>query len=354
MILDFKLFENNTLKLGDLVICTDNIDGLNTRNHVGYKVNYGIKFLNRFNDRLHNINDTISKKNGWFVDVKNMIPFESKKSETNLPLIYSKKFKDFIPDSLKFLLDYEHIYYSDISYVSTSDKNNMITCLSINNYKKLENKSEVWTTPLRQNMTIGRFLNKVISNEKRIVIEDYVNDYKFSFNLDKSDIGTFKKIGGEEMRKWYLEKNYAYGGGSLNQSCMRHDKSQKRLAIYTQNPEKLRMLIILNKEDKLIGRALLWKLDFPQNAFYMDRIYTVEDYINKFFIDYAKRMNFLTKEYVDKNKLTLRVHLKKDFGPATVNPFMDTFKFFVKKGNYLTNKFNNFKAGEYYEYVDHD
>jgi hypothetical protein len=121
-----------------------------------------------------------------------------------------------------------------------------------------------------------------------------------------------------------------------------------------ENPEKIRMLVVTNKENKLLGRALLWKLDEPKGEIYMDRVYTTEDYLEKMFYEYAKKRNFITKFDVDKENLLLKVQLDRDYGPPQTNPFMDTFKFFVREENYLTNKFLFFKKGEYYEFIDHD
>jgi hypothetical protein len=135
---------------------------------------------------------------------------------------------------------------------------------------------------------------------------------------------------------------------------MKHVRSQKRLPLYTNNPNKIKLLYILNPNGKLLGRALLWKLDEPTGKIYMDRVYSTEDYIEKLFYDYAKKKNFLTKNEVDKQNIRMIVNLGMDYGPPTNNPYMDTFKFFVKNGNYLTNRFRNFKAGEYWEYIDHD
>ena len=68
MILNYKLFENQIND--DIVICTDNIDGLPSRNHLGYIRKNGIEFLNRFSDRLHGLDGVIKNKNGWFVEGK--------------------------------------------------------------------------------------------------------------------------------------------------------------------------------------------------------------------------------------------------------------------------------------------
>lgn len=352
MILKYRLFENT--EETDLVICRINADGIGSRNHVGYLRKNGIEFLIRFNNRLHDLNGEIDSQYGWMIDPKNTIPFNDNRGQKTMSLVYSADFKKMLERGLTFLLGYESIYHTDVSYIKPGLKNDQVSCLSLTNYNKLLNKRDVWETKMRQNINIGRFLRKILPFENEKIIEDYVNEYKFIYNLLKTDIGTFRKISGEEMRKWYLEKNYAIGGGNLNQSCMRHLKSQKRLAIYTQNPNKVKMLAIINYENQLLGRALLWKLDEPSNAFYMDRVYITEDQYKKYFDDYAKRMKFLTREYVDKNDITLKVFLDRDFGPPSQNPFMDTFKIFNKNGKFLTNKFKNLKPNEYYEYIDHD
>lgn len=356
MILKFKLFESEMADSEwDMVVCTKNVEGLQTKNHIGYMREYGIEFINRFSDRLHDLNGTIKNKNGWFVDDKYMIPFEDNKIKNNIPLVFSEKFRNFCLSSLNFLLDYEENYFCDLSFIDLADKTDTVSCLSAANYKKLVNKNEVWTTPLRQNVKVGRFIRKIIPTENEQTIEGYVNEFKFSYNLNKKTIGIkFLKVAGNDIRKWYLEKSYAPGGGSLNKSCMKHEKSQKRLPLYTESTDKVRLLVILNEKDQLIGRALLWKLDSPEGSFYMDRVYVTEDYVEKYFYDYAKKMNFLTREFVEKNKIKLVVKLKKDFGPPSMNPFMDTFKFFIKNGNYLTNVFDNYKIGQYYEYINHD
>ena len=356
MILSYKqLFEKlDEPKMGDLVVCFGDIDNLKTHNHVGILKKGGVQFVNRFSDKLHDLKGEIRNNNGWFVKDNSWVkPFDNNNIKNNVPLLYSVKFKDVISYSLKFLLDYEQIYFSDVSFIDISNRSETISCLSATNYYKLKDGDDPWTSTMRQNIRLGRFLKKIIDDPDNI-IEDYVNEYKFSFNLMKNDFGRFKLAKGMDMAKWYLEMNYAIeGGGTLRQSCMRHVKSQRRLSIYTQNPDTVKLLFLLNPVGKLLGRALVWKLDEPK-GYYMDKIYYSEEYIEKMFLDFAKKKGFLTRDEVIKKGLTLKVELDRDFGPPQINPYMDTLKFFVKNGNYLTNKFNNLKAGEYWEYVDHD
>jgi len=348
------------IKNDDLIVCKIDIDNLKTRNHIGQLKknklgNFGISFINRFSDVLHDLNGTLKNNNGWYINnIDDIKKYNSNEGVNSTPLTYSKRFKEIISYSLKFLLDYENIYFCDLSYVDVSDKSDTISCLLNKDIFKLEPDEDRWNNDKRTNIKIGRFLKKILPEENDQILEDYANDYKFSFKLDKEDFGRFKIAKGVNLSKWYLEKNYApTQGGTLAASCMRHMKSQKRLSIYIMNPEKIRMLYLLDPIGKLLGRALIWKLDEPNN-FYMDRIYYTDNYVLKLFNNYAKKKGILTKKYVDENNLVLKVQLNRDYGPPKINPYMDTFKFFVKTGNYLTNRFDFFKGGEYWEYVDHD
>lgn len=292
--------------------------------------------------------------------------FESRKikktgdvSKNNLPLFFTDRMKELLErGKLKFLLDLERNHYSEISYIDLTNRNNTISCLSKSSYDKLEFKRDVWKTSLRQNMTLGRFFKRLLPEETDITIEEYVNEYKFSYNVVKKDLGNFKIVSGIDMAKWYWERTYAPGGGSLNSSCMKHIKSQRRLGIYMDNPSKVRLLIMTDTEDKLLGRALLWNLDSPKGRVLMDRIYYTERYIERMFYDYAFRRGYLTKEEVEEKNITLKVYMPQDYGPPHENPYMDTLRFFIIDDEndtyYLTNRFKNFKYDDYYEYNDHD
>lgn len=354
MILPYKKLFENILSIGDMAICVGDIDGLKTHNHIGIIKKEGVEFINNFSDRLHNMNGSLSTKNGWYIlDKSWLLPFNENKKDNNIPLFYSDKFRNIISYSLKFLLDYEKIFYCDVSYIDTSWKNDMITFLSAKDFQKLEPNEDPWTSTMRQELRIGRFLMKIVNDTARL-IEDYSNEYKFSFKINSENFSRFKIAKGIDMAKWYLEKNYAEGGGTLRASCMRHARSQMRLPIYINHPDKIKMLYLLDTKGKLLARSLIWKLDHPRGMLFMDRIYFVDDYLEKLFLDYAHKKNIITKNIVDKEGLLMKIYLNEDYGPPQKNPFMDTFKFFDRNEMYLTNKFNNLKVGEYWEYIDHD
>jgi hypothetical protein len=72
-------------------------------------------------------------------------------------------------------------------------------------------------------------------------------------------VKVFEIVEGDEIAKWYRYENYAENKGTLGNSCMR-DKRDSFFEIYTKNPEVCRMLI-LKEDDKILGRALIWKLN---------------------------------------------------------------------------------------------
>ena len=146
-----------------------------------------------------------------------------------------------------------------------------------------------WKQKGRQEGKYGKLIRKVLKEQVPNLkytdqdIEKLVNHIKAYY----SD-GDFKIVEGEEIRYWYHYKNYSEeSGGTLPESCMRHEKAQSYLDIYVENPETIKMIILV-KQGKLIGRALLW------DNKWMDRIYG-SDSIIKAFTNYAKENNLNCK-----------------------------------------------------------
>ena len=73
---------------------------------------------------------------------------------------------------------------------------------------------------------------------------------------------------------------------------MKKSSCQQYLNIYVENPEIIRLLIYKDDNDKILGRALIWKLnaynDLDNKApYFMDRVYTIDDATKKLFKDFA-------------------------------------------------------------------
>ncbi len=183
----------------------------------------------------------------------------------------------------------------------------------------------------RQVTRIGRVLKKLNPDLNEKEIEEFVNKYK-------SEIESYLKepeievVTGEDISKWYHQRNYQKGGGpygsggSLNQSCMRYDHEQKSVRFYDMFPDRIAMAIY-TKNGKLWARALIWKLD--DGRVYMDRIYSVDDPSRIQLEKYAEKNNMLmhkNKRYAHSNKIKVtlkdgKIKLGKDF----YTPYFDSF-----------------------------
>lgn len=210
----------------------------------------------------------------------------------------------------------------------------------------------------RVKIKIGRFIKKFINEEsmKKLNIsckdvENFVNIFKSYFN---SQVEKLKIVEGDEILKWYLEDNYSsvIGNrvGNLWNSCMRQSHRNQFMRIYAQNPNKIKMLILLNDDGKLRSRALLWNdiIDNKGNSYnFMDRVYSIYDHDIVTFKSWAKRNGYISKWLQnakskslfdingERTKMCLSVNL--DNYKQEFYPYLDTFKYF----NYFNGQFSN-------------
>jgi hypothetical protein len=178
-------------------------------------------------------------------------------------------------------------------------------------------------------------------------IEQFVNLYKAT---KSSSNFKFKELKGEDISKYYNQKRYYSGSGSLGGSCM-SEESKGTFKIYYQNESKVKLLVFIDEEsDKISGRALIWKLtDSPCEAkYFMDRVYTNSDSDFFKFREYAEEKGYLYKfrmnSYVEDNvhfrykgsDVFGEISVKLD-GSARTYPFVDTLCFMNKEETMLSN-----------------
>jgi hypothetical protein len=148
----------------------------------------------------------------------------------------------------------------------------------------------------RNPIKLGKLLNQVLKGsytdkEK----EEFVNLFKAKSSGEGEK---FELVEGSEIPFWYNKKNYAEEKGQLGGSCMRggYDNYFK---IYADHPEICKMLILKDDEDKLLGRALIWKIkDKNKNLefeYFMDRQYTIKESDVKKFREYADSQGWAYK-----------------------------------------------------------
>jgi hypothetical protein len=175
--------------------------------------------------------------------------------------------------------------------------------------------SPVWGEKGRQPMRIGAFVARLLPKYAGTKdLENFVHLIKA-----KLDAGNYKLeiVRGEEIRKWYHVKTYynphpgmeeAPEEGVLDvrtplmKSCLKQPEKQSFFDIYCVNPEQVGMLIMLNGDNKLVARAIIWfdcyVVDVPGNptrGILMDRIYYTNESDVNIFIDYAKERGWWYK-----------------------------------------------------------
>jgi len=187
-------------------------------------------------------------------------------------------------------------------------------------------------------------------------IEKFVNLYK---SIGLSETEKFRLVSGDDIANWYSEDNYFSKLGTLGKSCMM-DVDPDFFQIYTDSPN-CRMLILTTNEtgeEKLLGRALVWKISrcYPKitdgDLYFMDRIYTNKDSdVNKF-KKWSDEHGYARKSYNDSDEET---GMCIEFGGERKNcrltvdlsipgsylidsyPYLDTLKFMDQSCSELSN-----------------
>jgi hypothetical protein len=268
----------------------------------------------------------------------------------------------------------------DITFVDISpDKSDYITHLKNNNLKKIPNLATLnpnfstetdistdavdymwrqdqsgtgqgpWDSKSRLELRLSRLVNKIIEDDRFSTRdkENFVNEMRAAIESSKSE---FRIVEGEEIRQFYREEAHSVQTGSLKSSCMRYDKCSEYLDIYVNNPQVCKMVILVNKEEKIDGRALLWKLhsSHPEIDMFMDRIYSVDpSRIEPMFNAWARQNGYSHKQ--ENNFRNLRGVVLPDGSVVRANmsvkcegtykkfPYIDTFRMYDPKTGILEN-----------------
>lgn len=203
----------------------------------------------------------------------------------------------------------------------------------------------------RNPVRIGKFVNKVLGTKYNPTqVEEFVN--KLRASKEKS-AERFLIVEGDDIAFWYKAENYAEIKGQLGNSCMK-EKPSSLFEIYTENPEVCRMLVLL-EDDKLIGRALIWKLSYARaygknleaGIYFMDRQYTIKESDVDKFRDYAvengwaykTNNNHYSLDAITYNGETFNCSMRVDIKDLSYSrfPYVDTFRRYSPNSNALFN-----------------
>ena len=219
----------------------------------------------------------------------------------------------------------------------------------------------IWKTA-RNPVKIGRFARAFLTAAKVAFtdpeIEEFVNQYKATYDFAADILKQFDIVQGNDIIHWYWVDQYQSGGGTLNNSCMAEADSEW-LHIYSKNPEV--SLVILYDDNgtlqdgkyvskKIKGRAILWDCKVNGNDVkFLDRIYTSQDSDVTLFKQFAEKNGWWYKkeqsmspdEKITNGSDTLSratiVCKVTDANPSGCYPYMDTMCFINTSDNIVGN-----------------
>lgn len=225
-----------------------------------------------------------------------------------------------------------------------------------------DENDEIWTK-YRSDIRIGRFINRIFPNKYKESgapgedIQSFIDNIKSK----RSGVGIiFKIVEGDDIIKYYNVNSYSLENGeenNLHNSCMKYDKCSSYLDFYIKNDVKM-VILMSENDDKINGRAILWKLTSP-DRYFMDRVYTIYNYDVETFKNYAIKNNWLYKKHQNRepdemicdpsNNTCENMDLIVENIKITERfPYLDTLSFLYKEHNILSNNDNLNKSGDKY------
>jgi hypothetical protein len=260
----------------------------------------------------------------------------------------------------------EEYYFLYSRFTIINKKKTVITDEEINSIPP-EEYEKLWDNNLRQVINVGRFIKELFKDkytdlEYETFTKLYINQYNNLFE-------NLQLVEGENIKKYYNNSNYSetknYYDSNLHGSCM-GGASGTYFNIYASNPDKIKLLILKdNKNPKLImGRALVWFLDEPENSVFLDTVYSSEQKHFEIYKKYAEKMGWIYKSrqaYADDSHIhngeQKHVEMMVKLNPVkhVKYPFVDTMCYYNSNTGVISNnrKYNpNMKLRSQNGYYD--
>jgi hypothetical protein len=213
-----------------------------------------------------------------------------------------------------------------------------------------ERLKKVWSSN-RQEVKVGRAMRALLKAAGAEFadrdFEAFVNLYKATIDKMNDKFSYIEVVRGEDIHYWYNSDQYFVRSGTLGSSCMSSAR-KSWLEVYTENPNEVGLVIYksMDDTDKIIGRALLWKLRDGKE--FLDRIYTVNDSDVQLFRDYAKENGWHYKEYnnssdsgnaiaPDGSRVSLDLTVNLTDASMDNFPYLDTLKYFNPRSKTISN-----------------
>ena len=287
--------------------------------------NYLIQYITKFDKRLHSGYDNVGKEKQCLY-----VPLSHIKEVLSDELSIKIQNKDLIPYSctknlarifkrMKFKPTEE---YLDSSFLDVNKDNmDMISYLPSKRFEGDPN-----TKKGRQETRVGRIFKKLNPKLTDKQVEEFVESYRAAFKIIILGEGkNIEVVTGDDIHYWYNRQRYAPGPGSeLWNSCMSGEHNPRNMfSLYCDNPDCVGLCVSTNENDKLMARALVWRID--DGRVYMDRIYAINAAEKRVLMDYAEQNGMCSYNKGGIRK-KLEVTLPRDYRRnQSGNPYLDTF-----------------------------
>lgn len=239
------------------------------------------------------------------------------------------------------MLTDKEVNYLDLS-TTTKGHLSYLTKERIEKITKEDECQNFWNAKMRYHARPGSVLKKMFSFFRDYEIEHFTTQF---LSITDPPVYRMLVVKGTDIAKYYDHANYFEQKGSLGGSCMKA-VNERFFDIYVNNPDFINMLVMLNQNDKVMGRAVLW---LGKDFKVLDRVYVCNDLYIKYFKSWAQENSCYYKEYnnwytpkhmmLGDESVFADFEIKLNVSKFDKYPYLDSFKWLNTK----TNKISNFK-----------
>ncbi len=129
---------------------------------------------------------------------------------------------------------------------------------------------QVWNFKKRYHTSVGKLIRRIFKDKYSDRDITSFSEAYASLITVANPLYDFQIMEGEQVKWAYHEDNYHTFTNTLGSSCMRYDRCQSYFGIYTKDPSKVKIGVLL-RSGKVAARAILWNLG---DYWAYDRIYS--------------------------------------------------------------------------------
>lgn len=166
------------------------------------------------------------------------------------------------------------------------------------------------------------FFDKALPTESQFfneIVETSMRD------LTKEVLENIKEVKGEMIRYYYDKRSYSKITGSLGSSCMNYTNIKHRFDLYVKNPDKVSLLVLLDREKKLEARAILWTTDSGERL--IERIFSCSEESYMKMTTYANTKKFKSTSNINRGIPLVNTQIKVTLDTSSLSsnpPYLDS------------------------------